>query len=499
MGAWGARAARELLSFIQLTMPPGSAGALGADVYANIAAFILQSNGARPGNEPLTVNSQALISSVASGPAAAQAAPPAGGQQAAQGRGAAPAGGQGPAGQGRGGPPAAPAGITVAGEVRNYVPVTEAMLRNPDPGDWLMIRRDYRASNYSPLTQITRDNVKNLRLVWSWAMNEGGTNQPAPIVHNGVIYLNNPGNTIQALDGKTGDVIWENRYGTAANAAAMRGISMLRRQDFCRHERCASVRVRRQNRQDRLGDDDRRSVEGQLHHQQRPARRQGQGDPGARRLPDVSRRKMLHQRVRCRHRQAGLEVQHGRAGRRARWRHLGQASESVPRRLGIVDHRQLRSGAEPHVLGNGAGEAVDAGQPRHVAERRRALLQFDRRARRRYGQARLAFSARARRSARSRRRLRAPPRRRREPEPAVHGRQGRHPVEARSKDRTIPRATRKPCFRTSGRASIPRPAGRSTGRTSSSSRSSAPGSRVVRAPRAGTTGRRRAITRRPIS
>ena len=226
MGAWGARAARELLSFIQLTMPPGSAGALGADVYANIAAFILQSNGARPGNEPLTVNSQALINAVASGPAAVQAAPPAGGQQAAQGRGAAPAGGQGPAGQGRGGPPAAPAGITVAGEVRNYVPVTEAMLRNPDPGDWLMIRRDYRASNYSPLTQVTGDNVRNLRLVWSWAMNEGGTNQPAPIVHNGVIYLNNPGNTIQALDGKTGDVIWENRYGTAANAAAMRGISI---------------------------------------------------------------------------------------------------------------------------------------------------------------------------------------------------------------------------------------------------------------------------------
>ena len=100
------------------------------------------------------------------------------------------------------------------------------MLRNPDPGDWLVIRRDYRASNYSPLTQITRDNVKNLRLVWSWAMNEGGTNQPAPLVHNGVIYLNNPGNTIQALDGKTGDVIWENRYGTSAAAAAMRGIAI---------------------------------------------------------------------------------------------------------------------------------------------------------------------------------------------------------------------------------------------------------------------------------
>ena len=122
-----------------------------------------------------------------------------------------------------------------------------------------------------------------------------------------------------------------------------------------------------------------------------------------------------------------------------------------------------------------------------------------RRARRRYGQARLAFSARPRRSAGSRRRLRAPPRRRRQRQPAVHGRQGRHPLEARSEDRTIPRPHGNRVSERLGRASIPRPAGRSTGRTSSSSRSSAPGYRVARAPRAGTTGRRRAITRRPIS
>src|ERR1700704_4155444 len=201
IGAWGSRPASELLSFMQLTMPPGSPGTLSADTYSNIAAFILQSNGARAGNQPLTANTQVLINAVATGQAAAAA-----------GRSAPP--------------PAAPAGITVAGEVRNYVPVTDAMLRNPDPGDWLMIRRDYRASNYSPLSQITRDNVKNLRLVWSWAMNEGGTNQPAPLVHNGIIYLNNPGNIIQALDGKTGDVIWENRYGTNAAGAAMRGIAL---------------------------------------------------------------------------------------------------------------------------------------------------------------------------------------------------------------------------------------------------------------------------------
>src|SRR5690349_9594126 len=109
---------------------------------------------------------------------------------------------------GRGGAPAVPRGLTVTGEVKNFVPVTDAMLRNPDPNDWLMIRHDYRASDYSPLSQINRDNVKDLRLEWVWAMNEGGTNEPAPIVHNGVLYLNNIGNTLQALDARTGDLIW---------------------------------------------------------------------------------------------------------------------------------------------------------------------------------------------------------------------------------------------------------------------------------------------------
>ena len=207
IGGWGMRTTRDLVTFIQLTMPPASPGSLGADAYANIAAFILQSNGARAGTQTLSENVRVPIASIATGQAAAAG-------QAAGGRTAAPAA------------PAKPQGVTVAGEVKNFVPVTDAMLRSPVPGDWLMLRRDYRASNYSPLNQITTGNVKNLRLVWTWAMNEGGTNQPAPIVHNGVVYVNNAGNTMQALDAKTGELIWENKYGTNAGAAAMRGIAI---------------------------------------------------------------------------------------------------------------------------------------------------------------------------------------------------------------------------------------------------------------------------------
>ena len=215
--AWGRRSPRELLAFMQLTMPPARPGGLSEEEYVNITAFILQSNGAPAGNQALTAATEVAINTVATGQAPTTA-PPAQGQ-----RGGAPAA----AGGGRGrGAAAPPVGITVEGEVKNYVPVTDAMLRSADPGDWLMIRRDYRASNYSPLSQITPDNVKDLRLQWMWAMNEGGGNQPAPLVHNGIIYLNNAGNVMQALDGRTGDLIWENRYGSNANAAAMRGIAI---------------------------------------------------------------------------------------------------------------------------------------------------------------------------------------------------------------------------------------------------------------------------------
>jgi len=218
MGGWGRRTTRELLSFMQLTMPPTRPGGLSQEEYVNVAAFILQSNGAQAGAQVLSPTVEVAINTLATGQA------PAAAPQAA-GRGAAPAG-QAAAGGGRGRGAAPPVGITVDGEVKNFVPVTEAMLRNPDPADWLMIRRDYHASDFSPLNQITADNVKDLQLKWIWAMNEGGANQPAPIVHNGVIFLNNPGNILQALDGKTGELIWENRYGTNANGAAMRGISL---------------------------------------------------------------------------------------------------------------------------------------------------------------------------------------------------------------------------------------------------------------------------------
>jgi alcohol dehydrogenase (cytochrome c) len=207
MGEWGPRTANDLVSFIQGAMPPGNPGSLAPQAYLNVAAFILQSNGARPGNQALALGSTVAIRSVATGQAQLKQAAPAADKQAKQAKG-----------------PTEVRGLVTAGEVRNYTPVTDAMLRNPDPADWLMIRHDYKATNYSPLNQITADNVGDLRLQWVWAMNEG-TNQAAPVVHNGTMFLNNAGNYVQALDARTGDLIWEHRIGTAGGGS-QRGMAL---------------------------------------------------------------------------------------------------------------------------------------------------------------------------------------------------------------------------------------------------------------------------------
>jgi alcohol dehydrogenase (cytochrome c) len=148
-------------------------------------------------------------------------APPRGGAGAAEGlEGQQPAAGRGGRGAAQ---DTTPVGVTIAGEVPNYVPVTDEMLKNPDPGDWLMIRRDYHASDYSPLKEITPANVKDLQLVYMHPMREGGTNQPAPIVHNGIIYLANTQGILQAINGTTGKIIWETKV---QGTIAPRGIAI---------------------------------------------------------------------------------------------------------------------------------------------------------------------------------------------------------------------------------------------------------------------------------
>ena len=196
---WGVQTPALLLGNIQANMPPGgNEGLSGAD-YLNIVAHILETNGVDSTDEPLTADTNFTIAENISEIVAQRQTPR----------------------------PEAPEGLTVAGnteEFVNFTPLTEEMLRNPDPADWPMHRRNFYGHSYSPLDEINTDNVKNLRLEWVWNMHEGDS-EPAPLVYNGIIYLINPGNVIQALDGKTGELIWEHWTGPA-NRQDMRNIAM---------------------------------------------------------------------------------------------------------------------------------------------------------------------------------------------------------------------------------------------------------------------------------
>ncbi len=102
-------------------------------------------------------------------------------------------------------------GCAAAGaQERALTAVTDAMLQDPDPGDWLNWRRTLDGWGYSPLDQIDRDNVNQLQLVWGWQLGDG-LSQAAPLVHDGVMFIPSARNVVQAVDAVTGDRIWEYR------------------------------------------------------------------------------------------------------------------------------------------------------------------------------------------------------------------------------------------------------------------------------------------------
>src|ERR1700722_2471956 len=99
---------------------------------------------------------------------------------------------------------------------RNLAPLTEDNLKNPSPNDWLMYDRTYDSQRFSPLQQINKSNVAQLKLAFS--VEEGaGSQESVPLVHDGVMYLQAPGAVIEALDAATGQVTWKHERKMAAN------------------------------------------------------------------------------------------------------------------------------------------------------------------------------------------------------------------------------------------------------------------------------------------
>lgn len=104
---------------------------------------------------------------------------------------------------------------SVAQVAPGFTPVTKEMLANPSPDDWLMYSRTYDAQRFSPLKQITRQNVGQLHQVFKKELGTG-TQESIPIEYRGVIYVAAPGASVLALDATTGATIWEHKRPSGA-------------------------------------------------------------------------------------------------------------------------------------------------------------------------------------------------------------------------------------------------------------------------------------------
>src|SRR5437016_8824617 len=107
-----------------------------------------------------------------------------------------------------------------------------------EPQNWLMMNGDYGSTRYSKLTQINRENVKNLRLVWGLAlggMQDVGQNGPEsevnPLVDNGFMYTTDGWGTVYKIDARSpgkGEFVWVTDPGVKhqGNVPRTRGIAL---------------------------------------------------------------------------------------------------------------------------------------------------------------------------------------------------------------------------------------------------------------------------------
>lgn len=189
---WAGRPVADLYDAIR-RMPPGVQ--LAADDYLNITAYLLATHGYAAGRVPLPADRQAMAAMTL--PVSADAVPT----------------------------------HTVPGDARHprlaaLSPVTAELLANPPAADWLSFGRSNAKTGFSPLDEINEKTVKRLAPVWQRKL-AAGTNNPTPLVHDGVMFLYTFPDTAMALDASSGELLWRCRHEPIGVAASRKmGIAL---------------------------------------------------------------------------------------------------------------------------------------------------------------------------------------------------------------------------------------------------------------------------------
>ena len=86
---------------------------------------------------------------------------------------------------------------------------------------WARSQGDNGARRYSALRQITRENVGELAMAWTFRTGDGAANvQCTPIVVDGVMFAPTPGRAIVAIDAATGVEKWRRKIPDSGLAPA---------------------------------------------------------------------------------------------------------------------------------------------------------------------------------------------------------------------------------------------------------------------------------------
>ncbi len=188
-----------VLAFHLRRMPPeprATPGSLGDQTYANILAHILQANGLEPGDAVLPSDLDALGELIIPSLAGVEYDPDA---------------------------PVVAAGQS---ELLNSLPaVTDEMLRNPSPNDWLHTGGTYDGQTFSPLKLIDRENVGDLALAWRAPLRNGNS-MPMPLIYRGVMFLHTFPDTVLALDASNGQVLWRHQYEPTSPSSQKMGLAL---------------------------------------------------------------------------------------------------------------------------------------------------------------------------------------------------------------------------------------------------------------------------------
>ncbi len=225
---WGGQTIESLNTLSAAQMPAGAPHSLQPSLYAAITAHILRVNGAAAGEHALDVDAasatgRTLIGVALHGAAWREGEHTSGSStnSADNASASAPAFRSWSAASSIADAARQAAGFTNRA-LEQYTPVTDALLANPPAADWLSWRRTLDGQGFSPLQQIHKGNVGQLRLAWSLTMREG-SNQGTPLIHDGVMFLTHPGNVVQAINAASGDVIWEYAYDYPAESRTLGG------------------------------------------------------------------------------------------------------------------------------------------------------------------------------------------------------------------------------------------------------------------------------------